>query len=221
MPRALALPPETGDNRLMRALGCVLAILLTATSAHADVFKVFGELHGGGMFGKGIAGDQKDEAFFANAPHGMYGVKVGARFLILEGQIQHHQYRGGGELATWTQFSAGIGTAIDLGDEKQKKAHTSSFTEIGALLGFGLGTGRQVEPPLSNDEITDKGVVIEGRFSVGKHLNKLFDFGVAVTGSWGYFIKNGVDMTANDVSTHYKGIQFEGVAYLRLNIKLL
>ena len=191
------------------------------TPAHADVFKVFGELHGGGMGGKGTAGDQKDEAFFANAPNAMYGVKVGARFLILEGQIQHHQYRGGGELATWTQFSAGLGLGIDLGDEKQKKEHKSTFAEIGALLGGGLGTGRQVDPPLSNDEITDKGVVLEGRFSIGKHLNKYFDFGVAVTGSWGYFFKNGVDDAANDVGSQYQAIQFEGLAYLRLNLKLL
>jgi len=205
----------------MRALGCALAILVAASApAGADILKVFGEVHGGAMGGKGTAGDQKDEAFFANAPHGMYGLKVGVRFLVLEAQIQHHQYRGDG-LATWTQFSAGLGIGADLGDEKQKKAHKSTFAEVNAMLGAGLGTGRQVDPPLSNDEITDKGVLLEGRFSIGKHLGKFLDFGVAVTGSWGYFLKNGIDDTANDVSTHYQGMQFEGIAYLRLNIKLL
>lgn len=205
----------------MRALGCALAILVASAPAGADVLKLFGEVHGGAMGGKGTSGDQQDEAFFANAPLGLYGVKVGVRFLILEGQIQHHQYRGGGELATWTQFSAGLGLGIDLGDEKQKKAHKSAFAEVGALVGAGLGTGRQVDPPLSNDEVTDKGFTLEGRFSLGKHVNKVLDIGVAVTGSWGYFFKNGVDDTANDVSTHYQGMQFEGIAYLRLNIKLL
>ena len=202
----------------MRALGCVLAIVLTASVAHADVLRVFGEIHGGGMGGKGTSGDVKEDAFFANAPNGMYGVKVAARFLIIDTQIQHHQYRGGGELATWTQFSVGLGIGVDLGDEKQKKEHRSTFVEAGTLVGGGIGTGRQVDPPLSNDEITDKGVVLEGRLSFGKHLNKFLDFGVAATGSWGYFLKNGV---ANDVTNHYQGIQFEGVAYLRLNIKLL
>lgn len=206
----------------MRALGCALAILLAVHApASADVLKVFGEIHGGAMGGKGTAGDLKEEAFFANAPHGMYGVKVAARFLVLEAQIQHHQYRGGGELATWTQFNAGLGLGMDLGDEKQKKAHESTFVEVGALVGGGLGTGRQVDPPLSNDEITDKGFLLEGRFSFGKHLNKFLDVGIAVTGSWGYFFKNGVDQAANDVGTQYQGMQFEGLGYLRLNIKLL
>lgn len=205
----------------MRALGCALLLVLLLAPAHADVLVLYGEVHGGAMGGKGTGGDQKDEAFFANAPLGMYGLKVAARLLILEAQIQHHQYRGDGELATWTQFSAGLGLGIDLGDEKQKKAHKSTFVEVGALLGGGLGTGRQVDPPLSNDEVTDKGFVLEGRFSVGKHLNKFLDFGVAATGSWGYFFKNGVEDGANDVSTQYQGIQFEGIAYLRLKLKLL
>lgn len=206
----------------MRALGCALAIVIAlAVPAQADVLKLFGEVHGGGMGGKGTSGDQQDEAFFANAPHGMYGLEVGARFLVLEGRIRHHQYRGGGELATWTQFSLGLGLSIDLGDEMQKKQHKSAFAEVGALVGGGLGTGRQVDPPLSNDEITDKAGLIEGRFGLGKHLNKFLDIGVAVTASWGYFLKNGVDTAANDVGTHYQGMQVEGLGYLRLNLKLL
>jgi hypothetical protein len=204
----------------MRALGCALALIVNVTPAHADVLKLFGEVHGGAMGGKGTSGDLQDEAFFATAPHAMYGLEVGVRFLILEGRIRHHQYRGDG-LATWTQFSAGLGIGIDLGDEKEKKANKSMFAEVGALVGGGLGTGRQVDPPLSNDEITDKGVVLEGRFSIGKHLGKLVDIGVAATGSWGYFFKNGVDDAANDVSTQYQGIQLEGLLYLRLNLKLL
>ena len=208
----------------MRAIGCALALLVvtaTTSPSHADVLAVFGEVHGGGMGGKGTAGDVKDEAFFPNAPHGMYGLKVAARFLILEGQIQHHQYRGGGSLATWTQFSAGLGLGIDLGDEKQKKEHKSTFAEIGAFVAGGLGTGRQVEPPLSNDEITDKGFLLEGRFSLGKHLGKFFDVGVAFTGSWGYFFKNGVDDAANMLDSQYQSIQFEGLLYLRLRVKIL
>jgi len=195
--------------------------VLTPATAGAEVFKLYGEVHGGAMAGEGLSGDLKDEAFFANAPHGMYGVRVAARFLIIDGAIQHHQYRGGGELATWTEFDAGIGVQTDLGDEQQKKAHKSAFFEVGAHVGFGVGTGRQVEPPLSNDEITDKGFLIEGRLGVGKHLNKLIDIGIAVPVTYGFFFKSGVNDAANDVSTQYRGIHVEALAYLRLNIKLL
>ena len=204
----------------MRAITLVLggSLMVAAVPARADVLKLFGEAHLGGMGGKGISGDLKDEAFFANAPHLMYGAKLGARFLIIDAVIQHHQYRGSDELATWTQFSAGVGIQVDLGSEWDRKQHKGGFVEFGALLGFGLGTGRQVDPPLSNDEITDKGAVLEGRLGFGKHLNKVFDVGVAVSTSWSYLLKAGA---ANDVGNHYQSVQAEGLLYLRANIKLL
>jgi hypothetical protein len=206
----------------MRAFGCAVAIVLTAAApASADILKLYGEVHGGGMGGKGIAGDQQDEAFFANAPHPMYGLEVAARLLIVEAHIRHHQYRGDGQLATWTQFSVGTGVSIDLGDEQQQKDHTSMYAEFNSTVGFGLGTGRQVDPPLSNDEITDKGFIGEGRFGIGKHLNKYLDLGVAVAASYGYFFKNGVNDSANDVSSQYRSFQVEGLGYLRVSLKLL
>lgn len=202
----------------------VLAVL--SARAEAEVLKLFGELHGGGGGGKGLSGDPvnagpDDEAFFANVPHGMYGARIGARFLIIEGAIQHHQFTNGSRLSTWTQFSAGIGITADLGDEKAKKARKGGFVDAGVHAAFGLGTGAQVDPPLSNDEITDKGFLIEGRLGFGKHLGKVLDFGLTVPVSWGYFFKNGFDSAANDLSTHYRSFQIAGLLYLRMNIKLL
>ncbi len=205
----------------------IVALVLAGLSAPAgaDVFKLFGEVHGGGVGGKGLSGDPvtagDDEAFFANVPHLAYGARIGARFLILEGAIQHHQFTNGSDLSTWTQFSAGIGIQADLGDEKAKKAKTGSYFDVGLHFGFGLGTGQQVMPPLSNDEITDKGFLIEGRLGFGKHLNKVLDIGVVVPVSWGYMFKNGFDDSANDLSTHYRSLQVAGLLQLRMNIKLL
>jgi hypothetical protein len=205
----------------------VVASVLAGLSARADadVLKVFGEIHGGGVGGKGLSGDPvtagDDESFFSNVPHLAYGARVGARFLIIEGAIQHHQFTNGSDLSTWTQFAAGIGVQADLGDEKVKKAKKGNYVDVGVNAAFGLGTGQQVMPPLSNDEITDKGFLIEGRLGFGKHLGKLFDFGVVVPVSWGYFFKNGFEDSANDLTTHYRSLQIEGLLYLRMNIKLL
>ncbi|MCW5808996.1 MAG: hypothetical protein KIT31_41975 [Deltaproteobacteria bacterium] len=192
-----------------------------ATEARAEVLVLYGDLHGGGMYGKGLSGDQKETAFFQNAPAGMYGARVAARFLFLGAAIQHHQYTNGSQVSTWTQFSAGLDFQVGLGTDKQKKERKGTFFELGANLGFGVGTGQQVMPPLSNDEITDKAFLLEGRLGYGKHLNKLFDVGITVPVSWGYFFKNGVDASANDVSTHYRGLQVEGLLFLRANIRLL
>jgi hypothetical protein len=199
------------------------AVLAVATPASADVLKLFAEADGGGAYGKGTSGAQviKDSAFFAKAPHLAYGALIGAEFLFLDAWIQHHQLTDGSRIATWTQFGAGVHGTIDLGDAKQQKAHEGGFFEFGVGAWFGLGTGQQVMPPLDNAQITDKAFLVEGRVGFGTHLSKVFDFGLSVPVSWGYFFKNGDGAVANDVSTHYQGIQGEALLYLRANIRLL
>ncbi|HWO25219.1 MAG TPA: hypothetical protein VNO30_41050 [Kofleriaceae bacterium] len=206
----------------------VLSFTLAGLTARADadVFKLYGDVNLGGVGGVGLSGDpvngpDGDTAFFANAPHGVYGLRLGARLLIIDAAIQHHQLTNGARISTWTQFALGIGIQPELGDEKAKKAHTNGFLDIGLNVGFGLGTGQQVDPPLSNDEITDKGFIVEGRLAFGKHLNKVLDLGFVVPASWGYMFKNGFDTAANDVSTHYRSFQVAGLLFLRANLKLL
>jgi hypothetical protein len=210
---------------MLRSLAVILVVVLGlgVGSASADVLKLFAQLDGGGSYGQATGGDQaiKDAAFFAKAPHGDYGVQIGAEFLFLDAWIQHHQLTNGSRISTWTQFGAGIHIQIDLGDDKQQKAHEGGFFELGGGAWFGLGTGQQVMPPLDNAQITDKAFLVEGRVGAGKHLSNIFDLGVTVPVSWGYFFKNGNGAVANDVSTHYRGIQGEALLFLRANIRLL
>jgi hypothetical protein len=221
----LARAAETGDNRrMMRALSlAVVVTMTTAAPASADVLKLFVEAHGGAGAGTATGGDQviKDNAFFAKAPHLAYGALVGAEFLVLDAWIQHHQFTDGSRLATWTQFGAGVHGTMDLGDAKQQKAHEGGYVEFGGGAWFGVGTGQQVMPPLDNAQITDKAFMVEGRVGAGKHLGGVFDFGVTVPVSWGYFFKNGNGAVANDVSTHYRSVQAEALLVLRANIRLL
>lgn len=205
-----------------RALASLLFLAALAPSAaSADVFKLFGEIHGGGMYGKGLAGDQKDSAFFARSPHGTYGALIGAEVFLFDAWIQHHQYTDGTNLTTWTQFGAGIHSTLDLGDEKQRKEGKGGYLEFGAGLWFGIGTGAQVTPPLDNAQLTDKAFMLEGRFGGGTHLSKIFDFGVVVPVSYGYFFKSGNGATANNMSNQYRGIEVEALLALRANIRLL
>jgi len=204
----------------MRALSFAL-VLAMATPASADVFKLFAEAGGGGMYGKGTKGDLKDSAFFAKAKHLDYGALIGAEILFLDAWIQHHQFTDGSGVSTWTQFGVGVHGTIDLGDEKQQKAHEGGFFEFALGAWFGLGTGQQVSPPLDNAQISDKAFLVEGRLGGGKHLSSIFDVGVTVPVSWGYFFKNGNGASANDLSTHYQSIQGEALVFLRANIRLL
>lgn len=141
--------------------------------------------------------------------------------MFLDAWIQHRQLTDGKRISTWTQFGAGVHATIDLGTAKQQKANEGGFFEFGFGAWFGLGTGQQVDPPLDNAQITDKAFLLEGRVGAGKHLSKVFDVGVTVPVSWGYFFKNGNGAAVNDVSTHYRGIQGEALLFLRANIRLL
>lgn len=196
----------------------VLALAAIPATASADVFKLYAEARGGGMYGSGLAGDQKDAAFAQRSRGLGYGALVGGQFLIFDGHVKHTQYRHSGELTTWTQFNAGLNFALDMGTEQQKKAFKGSYFQMGAALGFGVGTGAQIDPPLDNSEVTDKGFFVEGRIGFGKHLNKVFDLGVEVPVSWAYLFKSGA---ANDESNQYQQIQIDALLVLRANLRFL
>ena len=209
----------------LRRITLLMVLFLAAAPAQADILLIYANAYAGGQAGKGLSGDQKANDFFQNAPNGAYGASVTGRFLFFAAEISHHQYSffGGEEensLRTWTQFSAGLDFDVHLGTEQEKKAHKGKYINMAALAGFGLGTGQQVEPPLDNSEITDKSFQLGGRVGIGSHLSSLFDFGVQVPVSWGYFIKSGTGV-ANDTANHYQGIHAMALLYLRLNIKLL
>jgi hypothetical protein len=204
----------------MRRTACfvALALSLAPAAASAEVFKLYGELGGGGMYGKGTAGTLKDNSFFGEASGGAAGLLIGARALILDGNIRHFQFLNGDETETWTQFTAGLAFGMDTGSAEAKKAFKSGYFEMGAGVAFGVGTGAQVMPPLDASEVTDKAFMLEGRIGFGKHLNKVFDIGVVVPVSWGYFFKSGA---ANDVDNHYQGVQAQGLLVLRANIRFI
>jgi len=207
----------------MRRFACfvVLLVLLAPVAerqARADIFKLYAEAQGGGMYGKGISGTYQDDSFFGNAKGGAAGLLVGGRFLIFDGNIKHNQFINGGETETWTQFTAGLAFGMDSGTEQEKKEYKGGYFEMGAALGFGLGTGAQVDPPLDNSEVTDKAFILEGKLGFGKHLSKIFDIGVSVPVSWGYFFKSGGG--ANNPDNQYQGVQAEALLVLRANVRL-
>ncbi|MCX5744632.1 MAG: hypothetical protein NT062_19250 [Proteobacteria bacterium] len=222
---------------------CVLVAVTVAGvaglsgSAAADPFKVFGQVEGGAMVGTGTSGIAKDSAFFGKSPHATYGAEVGAEIFFIDAYVNHHQYTDGTRLTTWTKFGLGMHFEIDFDKEppqfesnaksaepkqdKKKPKKDGGFAEVGLGVYFGLGTGQQVDPPLDNSEITDKAVQVEGRFTLGTHLNNVLDFGVALPVSYGYFIKNGADVVANNLDNHYRGVQAELLLFVRANLRFL
>jgi hypothetical protein len=198
----------------------LLAALAVPATASADVFKLYGEVQGGGSYGKGIAGDHKADSAFQGG-RGTYGFLVGGQILIFDVHIDHHGLISGDGLTTWTQFTGGLSFGFDTGTEQEKKQNKGGYVAMGVGLGFGVGTGAQVDPPLDNSELTDKGFLLEGKLNFGKHLNKVLDIGVEVPVSYGYLFKSGNGATANNTQDQYQSIQGMLLLVLRANIRVI
>ena len=206
---------------MARLVSSVVVATLAATQAvaSADVFKLYGEARGGGMYGTGLAGAQKDDAFFAKSKGGAYGAVLGGQLLIFDGHIKHHQYIKSGQLTTWTQFNAGLNFNLDTGTPADKKAFNGGYVEFGIFAGFGVGTGAQVDPPLDNSEVTDKGFVAELKLGAGFAVGKVMSVGVALPISAGYYFMSDQG-TANDAGTHYQAVEAAFLVNLRLKLKV-
>lgn len=214
----------------MRRISSVVALALCAAPAvaRADIISVMAQVHGGGSAGRGLGGDRKDEAFHDGATGGTYGAKVGVEILFIDVWVGHDQYRDSDRLlGTWTTFMSGFDVELDLGSRKGGTrndrgevdgGHSAGYAEFGMGAGFGLGTGQQVDPPLDNGQITDKGFVSEIFVGAGWRLTPSLSFGLQVPVQGAYLIKSGRGAAVNDTGTHYTEVSAAALLALRLNV---
>jgi hypothetical protein len=216
---------------MKRALLTVAFVIAAAPTAHADVFSIRIEGHAGGGGGKTLSGAVKDNGrggFYDNASGAAWGFLVGAEALFIDAWVEHHEFVGDGRAVngTWTQFMAGLDLDLDFGQERGpapangkqgELGPPSKYVELGFGIGYGVGTGQQVDLPLDNSEVSDKGFVIEGRFSAGLIVGRVIGLGVTVPVSAGYFFKNGF---ANDMDNQYWSAQGAVMLVVRGKIKI-
>jgi hypothetical protein len=206
------------------------ALALLAAPASADLISFHARALGGGSVGKGLFGDRKDDAFHAGADGLTYGAQVGVEILFIDVWVEHDQYITSGDLSgTWTQFMTGLDLELDIGEQKEgvrndrgevDGGYSSGYFEFGLGAGFALGTGQQVDPPLDNSEVTDKGFVAQVHAGVGWRLTPSWSLGLLVPVQGGYLFKSGPGATANDLSTHYGQVSAAALLNLRLKIQL-
>jgi hypothetical protein len=203
--------------------------LTLAAPARADYVAVFGEVQAGYADGRGVAGAQQDEAFFEGAAGPSYGVRAGVELLFATAWVEHNQFVGdGGVRGTWTQLMAGLGQRFGLGDTRKGMGvdaegmptggYAAYYGELGLAVGFGVGTGQQVEPPLNNAQITDKGLVAQLTLGGGYRLTEFLSIGVQVPVQGAYLFKSGDGLFANDESTHYQSAHVAALVNLRLRL---
>jgi len=219
-------------SKLVPALALALAFVLGGLApAHADFLSGTIRVHGGGAGGFGISGDLEEEAFSQGARGGTFGARVGVEILFMNLWLGHDQYRDrDGLVGTWTtlpmlgfdsQFDVGSpGTPTQLASGKMVKGKSKWFIHIGLGAGFGLGTGQQIDPPLDNSEVTDKGFMLEGEMGLARRLGKYFSMGIAVPLQLRVMYKNGAGQAVNEPSSRYESFAYSALLNLRLKIKL-
>ena len=192
--------------------------LVAPAAAHAGVFDVYAQAEGGYANGLGIAGAKKDNDFFSGAAGGLYGAKVGAELLFTDVWVEHWQFTDlKGVNGTWTQFMIGADIDFPVGDVPQGQK-PKTFAEIGLAAGYGLGTGQQVDPPLDNAQVTDKGFIAQLSLGVDYRFSNVTSIGLAVPITYGYLFKNGDGAAANDEANQYHQLAASPMIYFRVNL---
>lgn len=198
-----------------------LALAAAPATAGAGLLELTAQLQTGGQGGTGVFGGQKDNAFHAGAAPFQYGAIVGVEFMFVDVWVEHNQTFDGSTVdGTWTQFMTGIDFSIDVGntllDPKKKDSPTKSFVELGAAIGYGVGTGQQVDPPLDRSELTDQGFVAQVSLDFGYRLNSVMSLGLHIPLQFGYIIKTGAGV-ANDEENHYGSVHGAALVNFRTN----
>jgi hypothetical protein len=208
-----------------------VAAALWPASARADLASLHAEVHSGGAGGAGLGGDAlvQDQAFHQKTQGLTYGAEVGIEFLFIDVWAEHNQFldTNGDFLGTWTQLMVGLDIQMGVGDTKGGRldrekgkmvgGYEAGYLEAGFGIGLGFGTLQQVDPPLNNEQIDDKGPVGQAFVGAGYRLNRVLSIGVAAPVQVGYLFKSGV---ANDTNNQYSSMQYAVMANLRMKFQL-
>jgi hypothetical protein len=209
------------------ALCAALFVIALGGQARADLLSLRAEGRGGAAGGKGMFGERADDAFHEGIAGPAYGFLVGAEVMLVDAWIEHNQYLTSGNVdATWTQFMVGFDVQFDFGDKKSFKlneagkkvgGYSSWYGEMGMGAGFAVGTGQQVQPPLDNAQVTDKGFMFEIRGAAAYRIFPWLSVGVTVPVSMGYYTKSGNGAVANDIDNQYMSVGYAGLLTTRIS----
>jgi hypothetical protein len=206
-------------------------VLLGADVAEARFIDLHAGLRAGGLTGQGSTSNPSRRDFFELVRGPAAGVEVGAKILVLDLSLSFMQVLGGkgeigepgrrlggsagqigapGEqLAIDSGLGTGTLTQLLLGFEMEFNLPRQLLLRPRLSAGFGLGTLRPVDPPLSNDDVTHKGVVAQAQVALERYLNPFLSVGVEAVAGFHYFL--GGTLVVNDARNWSGGLQFGGL----------
>jgi hypothetical protein len=203
----------------MRALGLsslVLSSLLLGRPAHAKLLDLYGGVKVGGVSGFGTGKlDMRSSDYYEIERGPAFGFELGAELLFIDVSATGTQmFDGDGTAGTFWQLLVGIDTDLPVDSRRDPR----TFLRLGFNGGVHFGLHRKVDPPLSNDEVSDYGFVTHGIVAIEHHLGKLFIVGAEVNPGFHYFAEGG-GAAINDSTNHSQGFQVMGFLTARVHFE--
>ncbi len=198
------------------ALGTLLC--LWPTGAEAKLLDLYAATRAGGTVGWGLNEiNPQASDFFKQVRGPTVGAEVGIELLLLNASINFNQmFDNNGPAGTLTQFLLGFDGEIDL-DGRQKPR---TFLRLGIAGGVALGTHKPVDPPLDNNQVSDKGFVGQATVALDHHLNDVFSVGIELIPGYHFFFAGGA-APVNDAGNQSQGVHMLGMLTFRAHFEPL
>jgi hypothetical protein len=192
----------------------LLTLTLAAAPAQARLVDLHAGTRAGGIIGWGSRSGTPD--FFEKTRGPALGVEVGVKLLVLDLSVSFLQvFDSGGRSGTLSQAILGFEIDIPVGQARTRDGRRKLILRPGAGGGVAFGTPGPVSPPLTNDQISDKGLVSQTRLALEYNPYALLGFGVEGDLGYHYFLGGQV---VNNSLDHSSGIHLAALATLTFHL---
>jgi hypothetical protein len=195
-------------------LAGLLLPLAAAEQAEARILDLRVGGRAGGMIGWGSTDGTPD--FFDTARGGVMGVEVGAKIFVLDLSVNFAQViNTDGRAGTLSQALLGFEIDVPIARGSTAARRARLILRPGINGGFGFGTPGPVKPPLSNDQISNKGFVTHLKVGLEHFLHPLVGIGVEGWFGYHYFLGGSV---VNDSKSYSSGYHLLGLGTLTFHL---
>jgi len=188
-------------------LAALIAMVLLAgpRAAQAGLFELYGQLQGGGGFGRGkTAPTSKD--FFEMVQGADAGGELGIEILYLDLFVDHYEFFSDRVKGQWTQFMLGVDANFPMDDD-----HMTQGT-IGVDAGLGVGGLQSSLFSSGTQRISAEGVAAEVRLQGDRLLGRYASVGLDLR--LGYHLLIDQDRPINEPDATSQGVHlFGGIAF--------
>lgn len=184
------------------AVALLVGLAATPAFARGKLIDLHGSVLAGGMTGRGS--DSTTPDLFHQTEGAGFGLELGARLLVLDFSMRFLQMVNTGG-SGGTMLTALLGPSIEIPitgggiDSNGKQRPPELVIRPGVAGGLCFGTLGPVDPPLTNDQLAGKGLLLMGRFAVERMFGPILGVGAELQGGYHYLV--GASGVANGKDT--------------------